>query len=186
MRALSAVSLLTAISIFSLAMLIGLTSPMPFESVEEQISTLVKPVAKSEDVVSRLVGLLSIILYNNVGVAVRCVVLGFTLVYPLYVLYANGYMLGSVISFVGYGSLALVPHGIFELPAIIYSSYLGVKIGFLTLSSLTLRVLGKRVTPFPLNQYRESLSRLSLVLLFLVIAAFIEVFISLPIGYLLR
>ncbi|MEM4692697.1 MAG: stage II sporulation protein M, partial [Sulfolobales archaeon] len=87
---------------------------------------------------------------------------------------------------VGYGSLALVPHGIFELPAIIYSSYLGVKIGFLTLSSLTLRVLGKRVTPFPLNQYRESLSRLSLVLLFLVIAAFIEVFISLPIGYLLR
>jgi len=167
-------------------MVVGLISPMPFESVEEQISTLMKPVAKSEDIVSRLVGLLSIILYNNVGVAVRCVILGFTLVYPLYVLYANGYMLGSVISFVGYGSLALVPHGIFELPAIIYSSYLGVKIGFLTILSLVLRVLGKRVALFPLHQYRESLSRLNLVLLFLVIAALIEVFISLPIGYLLR
>lgn len=186
MRALSAASLLTVISLFFVAVFVGLTRPMPFESVEEQISTLVKPIAKTEDAVSRLAGLLSIILYNNVGVAVRCVTLGFTLVYPLYVLYANGYMLGSVVSFVGYGSIALVPHGIFELPAIIYSSYLGVKIGFLTVISLALRALGKRAALSSLHVYRESLNRLSLVLLFLVVAAFIEVFVSLPIGYMLR
>lgn len=186
MRALSTIALLTTVLLFLVAVLVGLVYPMPFESVEEQISAVVRPIAKSEDVVSKLTGLLSIILYNNVGVAVRCVTLGFTLVYPIYVLYVNGYMLGSVINFIGYGSIALVPHGIFELPAIIYSSYLGVRVGFLTLMSLSLKLAGKRVAYPILREYRESLGRLSLVLLFLVVAAFIEVFVSLPIGYILR
>lgn len=178
--------MLATVSLFLIAMLAGLVSPIPFERVEEQISTLVKPVARSGDAVSRLAGLLSIILYNNVGVAVRCVALGFTLVYPLYVLYVNGYMLGSVVSFAGFGSISLVPHGIFELPAIIYSSYLGVKLGLLTLVSLVRRLLGKGVGDSLLREYGESLSRLGMVLLFLVVAAFIEVFVSLPIGYILR
>ncbi|MCS7099129.1 MAG: stage II sporulation protein M [Sulfolobales archaeon] len=186
MRSVNSVSLALTLSVFFTAVFAGLVAPAPFESVEEQISTLVKPVERSEDPASRLAGLVSIILYNNVGVAIRCVALGFTLIFPLYVLYANGYIIGSVVSFVGYGSIALVPHGVFELPAIVYSSYLGVRIGVLVLISLVLRIKSREPPASLLREYVASLARLSYALLFLAIAAFVEVFVSLPIGYILR
>ncbi|MCX8184863.1 MAG: stage II sporulation protein M [Sulfolobales archaeon] len=179
-------SLVVAVSVFLAATIAGVISPIPFEIVEEQMSALVEPIEKSGDIVSRLAGLVSIILYNNVGVAIRCVVLGFTLIYPLYVLYANGYIIGSVVGFIGYSSIALLPHGVFELPAIIYSSYLGVRLGILSALFLLLRVVKKKSSTHLLREYRESLAKLRYPLLFLVIAAFVEVFISLPIGHLLR
>ncbi len=186
MKALDVASLVLAVSVFLAAVSVGLVYPLPVESIEEQVSTVVGPVARTRDPAGLVTGLLSVILYNNVGVAVRCVTLGFTLAFPLYVLYANGYMLGSVVSHVGYGSLALLPHGIFELPAIVYSSYLGVKTGALTLASLALRLSGKRSPRSVLREYGEALRKLALVLLFLTVAALIEVFVSLPLGHMLR
>ncbi len=186
MGVLNTASLVLAVSVFLAALFAGLASPLPIESIEEQVSTIVGPVVSSGDPASVLAGLLSVILYNNVGVAVRCVTLGFTLAFPLYVLYANGYMLGSVVSHAGYGSLALVPHGVFELPAILYSSYLGVRIGVLTLVSLLLRLAGGRSTHSLYREYWEALRRLGFALLFLTLAALLEVFVSLPLGRMLR
>lgn len=77
-----------------------------------------------------------LIFLNNIKVAIISVIFGiFYGVIPFFLLLFNGYIVGFVSSEVinsrGFLPLfLLVPHGIFEIPAIIISTALGMKIGF--------------------------------------------------------
>lgn len=182
MRALDVLVLVLIALLFLTSLVFGMLYPMSIEVIEEQVSTLVGAVGESRDPVSRLLGLLGVILYNNIGVSLRCVVLGFTLLYPIYVIYANGYILGSVVTLIGYGSITLLPHGVLELPAILYSCYLGIRIGVLTFLAVAYKLLGKPTTTPLLYEYIVSIYKMTIVIVLLVVAAFVEVFVSLPVG----
>ncbi len=180
------IALLCSAAVFLLSLAIGLAYPIPLEEVEKQLSTVIEPATYARDPLSSTLGLLSAILYNNVGVATRCVVLGPTFVYPLYVLYANGYTIGSVVSYVGARSLVLVPHGVLELPAIVYSGYVGSRLGLVVALSVARRALGREEGSALLREFLRSLRDLRLAILLLATAAVVEVFVSLPLSHILN
>jgi stage II sporulation protein M len=63
------------------------------------------------------------------------IVLGFTIIYPLFAIALNGYLLGAILmlGIQEQGSLGIllriIPHGIFELPALLIASAAGLYIG---------------------------------------------------------
>lgn len=115
------------------------------------------------------------IFLNNLKASFFAFALGITFaVMPLALIVVNGYVLGFVSRLVasqeGITILwRLLPHGIFELPAIIFSVGIGTKIGFDLLN------LKKGVRKTLLNNYAEGLRFFVLVVIpFLIIAAIIE------------
>jgi len=79
--------------------------------------------------------LIEFIFINNIQSSFMGVVYGFFLgIFPVLASLANGYIIGyvcsSTVSSSGIGSLlSLLPHGIFELPAIFISFGIGIKFG---------------------------------------------------------
>lgn len=78
-------------------------------------------------------GLVLFIFFHNILANLLIVILGFTILFPFFALIVNGFLIGAIIgrrvaekgvSVI----LALIPHGIFEVPAIILSLALGFKI----------------------------------------------------------
>jgi stage II sporulation protein M len=118
--------------------------------------------------------LLQIILYiftNNIKSAFIVLFLGFAFgVIPLFALITNGYLLGFVVNYAfnreGIFILwKIFPHGIFELPAVLISIAIGLKLGF--------NVLNRK---FKFKEYflRSIRFFISVVIPLLVIAALIE------------
>ncbi len=97
-----------------------------------------------------LFGLITHILMNNLGIGFLQIISGvFFGIFPLISLLFNGYAIGFISNFVvseaGLSSLwLLIPHGIFELPAIILSMALGIRIGFFIFSKNRAFELSKR------------------------------------------
>tara|TARA_Y100000310_G_scaffold329934_1_gene400645 strand:+ start:832 stop:1407 length:576 start_codon:yes stop_codon:yes gene_type:complete len=117
--------------IFFLFSIIGLIFPNFFT---EEILALIKSLIEKTQGMSTL-QLISFITANNIQVAFFSVILGiFFGILPTLALIVNGYVLG----FVAYQSILeggitvlwrLLPHGIFEIPAILISTSLGIRLG---------------------------------------------------------
>jgi stage II sporulation protein M len=122
-----------ATGIFFLFVLIGFFMPAP-EFIYDKIMTYIRELLKQTEGMS-LFQLIWFILSNNVKSTVFAVIFGvFFGIYPLATSIVNGYILGFVsavsVSGAGIASLwRLLPHGIFELPAVFISLGLGVKLG---------------------------------------------------------
>ena len=76
---------------------------------------------------------------NNLLTSFMGVILGIFTIFPLIIALFNGYVLGFVSSFAVKSSgglilLKLLPHGIFELPALILSLGLGLRLGMFILA----------------------------------------------------
>ncbi len=117
--------------VFSLFTIIGLVYPNYFE---EEILELIKSlILQTQNL--RPLELVSFIMANNLKVAFFGVILGVIFgIVPTLALIVNGYVLGFVAnrSIAEYGILILwrlLPHGIFEIPAILISTALGIKLG---------------------------------------------------------
>ena len=93
-----------------------------------------------EDILARTEGMASLeliifIFFNNIQGGFFGMIFGIIFgIFPIIATFANGYIVGyvssSVVSSSGVGSLVnLLPHGIFELPAIFISFGLGLKLG---------------------------------------------------------
>ncbi|MBW6441136.1 stage II sporulation protein M [Patescibacteria group bacterium] len=128
------------------------------------------------------------ILWNNVSKLLLLILLGiFAGLLPIFSLFSNGLILGVFAYFVSkeqswqFFFLGILPHGIIEIPVLIISSAIGVRIGKVAI----LRIFGgqEKISSEILNAIKFFIVILVPLLL---IAAFIEayltpIFISLPI-----
>ena len=109
---------------------------------------------------------------NNIITAFFAVLFGIIFVFPLFLAFFNGYVLGFVSNKVagsfGYSILLrLLPHGIFEIPALIISLGLGLRLGI----SLFLKNPGKSLVYNLKNSLRVFVY---IILPLLIIAGIIE------------
>lgn len=111
------------------------------------------------------------IFFNNLNVSFLIILSGiFFGIIPLFMLLSNGFIVGfvaqKVVSAEGLLTLwKLLPHGIFEIPAVLISAGLGIKIGF--------EILSKKGS-FRDNVRKSFLSFVLIVIPLLIIAAIIE------------
>lgn len=121
------------IAVFFVFALIGFFIPAP-EAISEQINKIV------QDILEKTRGmsadeLVSFIFFNNLKSSFFGLIFGIALgVFPVVSAISNGYLLGFVSSMSvksnGIASLwRLLPHGIFELPAVFISLGLGLRLG---------------------------------------------------------
>lgn len=169
-------SLLLALGIFAAALALGMQVPSSTSAeVLEQLGEVLGPV---EDVGP--LGLLAIILANNLGKALLVILLSVLLgIPPLAFILINGAVLGVVVSGIAaekgylYTIAGLAPHGIIEVPLILLTSAIGLRVGAESLKWLTGRQSQVR------SQWRRGLmAYLKLILPGLVVAALIETFIT--------
>lgn len=116
---------------------------------------------------------IALIFFNNLKASLFSIVFGIVFgILPLFSAIANGYLVGFVAEkAVAEGGILvlwrLLPHGIFELPAVLISMGLGLKIGF--------EIFNKNSNKKLKRNFRESIKIfLSVVLPLLAIAALIE------------
>lgn len=119
------------VALFSLTFLIGFTFPIFFN--EEIIAFIARMTAELEG--KSVFGIVTFIFFNNMKASLMAIVLGVSFgILPLFITVTNGYLIGFVSRHVveqeGLFVLwKLFPHGIFELPAIIFSIGIGLRIG---------------------------------------------------------
>lgn len=132
------------IIVFFLAMFISIVFPVP-TTLSVQINEMLKKLAESVGGLN-IFELILFIFKNNLFVSFIGMYLGiFFGIIPLILAISNGYVIGYVIKLVvlklgvsdGLFSLwKLFPHGIFEIPAVMISLGIGLKIGKVFLDSL--------------------------------------------------
>lgn len=121
------------VAIFFIFSLVGFFIPAP-EFIGKEILRFIQGLIEKTSGMSAL-ELIKFLFVNNVQSGFYGLFFGVVLgIFPLIAAVANGYMLGFVasISVQSVGSLVLwglLPHGIFELPAIFISLGLGLKLG---------------------------------------------------------
>ncbi len=159
------------IGIFFFFALIGAFVPAP-TFVIEQIQKIITELLKETKGLSGI-ELMKYIFLNNVKASFFSIALGiFFGLFPLGVALFNGYVLGfvSMLSVSSQGVLSLwrlLPHGIFELPAIFISVGLGLRLGVLVFKKKGLKDLR--------NNLLETLRIFLLIIVpLLIIAAVIE------------
>lgn len=123
--------ILFAAILFFLFAIIGFVFPIFFQ---EEIANFVKLLSAKAASLSWL-GLIWFILLNNVRASILALVLGVLVgIFPVIMLITNGYVLGFVARHsVNHGGIfvlwKILPHGVFELPAIIMSAGIGIYLG---------------------------------------------------------
>ncbi len=123
------------VSLFFIFTLIGFFIPAP-ESVSEQIFKFIKELLEKTEGMSQG-ELVRFIFFNNLQSSFFGMIFGILLgIFPFFAAVANGYLLGFVASITvengGFITLwRVLPHGIFELPAIFISLGLGLKMGLI-------------------------------------------------------
>ena len=133
-----------SILIFVIFLLIALVFPVPAELAREIKLIIQKLILETRNL--NLYDLISFIFINNFSVALLAIFAGiFFCIVPVIIAISNGYVLGYVIkltlaelgSMNGFFSLwRLLPHGIFELPAIFIGWGVGIKLGLSLINSL--------------------------------------------------
>jgi len=119
--------------IFFFFLLMGFFVPTP-EFLYNQIIDFIRNLLTETQDMSQL-DLIGFIIYNNIQSTLLSILLGiFFGIFPLISAVANGYMLGFVssISVSSEGLISLLkilPHGIFEIPAVFISLGLGLRTG---------------------------------------------------------
>ncbi len=122
-----------AVGIFFAFVLVGYFVPAPEYLVEQVMKIFEDILAKTEGMSQGQ--LIRFLFWNNLKSSFFGIIFGILFgVFPVFVAIANGYVLGFVsemsVSNFGVGSLlSLLPHGIFELPAIFISLGIGLKLG---------------------------------------------------------
>jgi stage II sporulation protein M len=157
--------------IFFLFALIAFFIPAP-QAISDRIFDFIKELFEKTEGMSQF-ELMKFIIANNVQSTFFGIILGILLgIFPVASAIINGYLVGfvSFLSVDGQGVLSLwrlLPHGIFELPAVFISLGLGLRLGASVFSKKTRRNFGREV----LNSLKAFLF---VVIPLLVIAGIIE------------
>lgn len=159
------------IGIFLFFSLVGFFIPVP-ELMQEKILDFIKELLNKTEGMSQI-DLIKFIFLNNLQSSFSGMIFGFLLgIFPVMAAIANGYLLGFValISVDNGGWLILfklLPHGIFELPAIFISLGLGLKLG----TCIFRKEISKSFNEYFINSLRTFLF---IVIPLLLIAGIIE------------
>ena len=144
----------------------------PSENLSDKILDLIKNIVeKTKDLSTG--GLIKYIILNNLQVSAMGIISGLILgIFPVLLTISNGYIVGFVarMSVEQAGTLSLfrlVPHGIFELPAVFISLGLGIKLGTFIFYKKKIKIL----KDFLINSLRVFLT---IVIPLLIIAGIIE------------
>ncbi len=175
-------SALVMVALFIAALFAGIFTPASYKSLLiksiknslNPVNSSLKKLVESKQVGYAVISIYLIILYNNLRVAAINLLLGITFIAPIAIILFNGYMVGAFLSYgdITRNSILLLPHGVVELTAIIYSSILGLSLGL----GLVRKLRGKDVDL--LAELRRKAEGFKWVVALLSIAAFIEVFIT--------
>ena len=156
--------------IFLITAIIGFAYPNFFN--EQILKILQELVDKTQDL--KALELIGFIFTNNLKSSFFAMIFGTLLgIIPLMVTIINGYVLGFVanktVGMVGYSVLwRLLPHGIFELPAVFISIGIGLRLGMYTFSK-------KQQKKSLMNTIKDSLRTFTIIIMpLLIIAAIIE------------
>ncbi|RLF94258.1 hypothetical protein DRN45_03725 [Thermococci archaeon] len=133
-----------------------------------------------------IIGKIIFIFLNNLLVALISVFLGAILgLFPIFIALMNGFVVGIVAGKVlesngiGYLLVGLVPHGVFEIPAILIAIGLGLKFGYLIISTIISILLGKSTKDNEFKLFiRELKPAFKIILILLCIGAFVEILIT--------
>jgi stage II sporulation protein M len=133
-----------------------------------------------------LLGKIAIIWGNNIFASTFAVIFGIILFPPVVSLIENGMILGILQKLLGVKNgvapvwfyLSLAPHGIFELPAFIMASALGIKFGLIPLRLMYNQLRKRSHQPLFREFFRDLRYYAVLILLMLFVAAIIEVMVS--------
>jgi stage II sporulation protein M len=163
--------ILFGIGIFFISALLGFFVPVP-EELSEKILEFIKEILGQTEGLSHW-GLFRFIFFNNIQSSFFAMILGvFFGIFPVLAAIANGYLVGFVsalsVQNAGVFSLwRLLPHGIFELPAIFISIGIGIKLGTFWFKKEPIKKLE--------NDLLEALNAFFLIVLpLLIIAGIIE------------
>ncbi len=169
-------------AIFALAVIAGALTPLGVKkSLVESTESYLSPVNETfKEMTSKgeagyvLLGLYTLILYNNLRVAVVDLLLGFTIVIPIAIIGFNGYVIGAFLTYgdVIRNAILLLPHGIVEVAGILYSALLGLRVGMESLRKLRGMKSNVRLA------LSSSCRNFKWVIVLLAVAAFIEVFVT--------
>ncbi len=157
--------------VFLFVVLVGVFVPTP-EYFSEQILEFIRQLLEKTSGMSTE-ELMKFILFNNVKSSFFGMIFGIILgIFPMITVIVNGYLIGFVsalsVQSEGISILwRLVPHGIFELPALIISLGIGLKLG-------TFLFQKEKIETFRDYLYNSLRVFLFIVIPLLVIAAFIE------------
>lgn len=121
------------------------------------------------------------IFFNNSLKALIAILLGPLFFVPVIFMFINGFLLGMVLKVIG-GEVgfttvgaALVPHGIFEIPAVVIASGYGIWLGFMIIKKFATNNHEIKIS----GLYGHVLRKFALIIVpVLIIAALIEVFVS--------
>lgn len=159
------------IALFFIFGLIGFFISPPL-AIENQIMDFLKNLIEETKGLGCF-GMIKFIFFNNLQSSFMALILGVFLgIFPLMATISNGYLLGFVSSMsvgeAGIGSLwRILPHGIFELPAVFLSLGLGLKLG----SFIFYKEKGKKFNEF----FKKSLRVFVFIVLpLLIVAGIIE------------
>lgn len=152
----------------------------------EKLNELAKDIVEKESVLYSI----ATIFLNNLKVAFFMIVIGtFFGIYPIFMLSFNGIFIGIFIRmFVENGQpvplliFGLLPHGVFELAAIIMAAAYGMKLGFAVFRTLVNYLRGIKITDYKLrfsNMIKQTLVFLFGITVILFVAAVIESTLSL-------
>jgi stage II sporulation protein M len=161
----------TVIILFFVSGLIGFFFPVP-QDIYNKILEFIQQIIKDTENLGYM-SLIKYILLNNIKTSFYGMVLGiFFGIFPVIAVIVNGYLLGfvsnmSVQSESIFVLWRLLPHGIFELPAVFISFALGIKLGTILFKNNKMEVFEEYV--------KESFRIFLFVILpLLIIAAIIE------------
>jgi len=119
------------------------------------------------------------IMKRNLWITFITVLLGITVIAPILIIFANGFVAGLVLMYVffkGVGLLKLIfgviPHAIFEIPAFVITSAVGMRIGLSIFSK------GKRIESIIKSLKDAVIVYIIIIIPLVIIGAFVETYIS--------
>ncbi len=174
------------LSLFFLGVFIGCLMPLVAPSMSMEVWENVKRSLPSWLGEPRT--LLAILIFlNNFRTTILLIVLGITIVIPCLIVVINGFLVGLAASLAirsGFDIItvliAILPHGVFEVSALIYSAVVGIYFGVWVIQKLFFRRGCSSA-----EVLRDLLFSIVIIAVLLLIAAFIEVFVTMrivPIG----
>ena len=134
-----------------------------------------------------LVGKIAIIWVNNILASFGTIALGILLLFPsIFILLENGIVLGIFQKIIGVQNgvapiwfyLSLLPHGIFEIPALIIATALGIRFGSIPLRLLYYEHKANGTPPLFKDFFKDLRCYAVLIVIMLVVAAILEVTVS--------